>query len=232
MSLYTTIFFEPTAVIRRTLCGLEPADMNSGPHAEVGVVEPEVGDVFVLRVNMPGTPRGDGRRARTQHEIRDRDVVRGQIEDDVHVRLVKPEIQAGAIKVEKRAELTSADEIPQFVHCCVVLEGVAGHEHDAGRVSRVHQGPRVLRRGRHGLFDKHVLAGGDGLQAQRRVGGRRGGDDDRIDVRQRLFDIRVNGDAVVSLVIGVTDTENRWSMPATGATPVVDRSTRTCLEPQ
>ena len=31
---------------------VEPADMKVRPHAQVGVVEPEIGDVFVLRVNV------------------------------------------------------------------------------------------------------------------------------------------------------------------------------------
>ena len=52
MSSYTTIFLEPTAVIRRTLRGSSQLTWIVRPYAEVGVIEPYVSDVFVFRMDM------------------------------------------------------------------------------------------------------------------------------------------------------------------------------------
>lgn len=57
--------------------------------------------------------------------------MRRQVEDDIHVRLIEPEIQAGAVKVEEPAQVTSAPEVSQLVYSRVVLESMAGHKHDA-----------------------------------------------------------------------------------------------------
>ena len=58
--------------------------------------------------------------------------MRSEIEDDIDVRLIKPEIQSLAIKIEKLTQLTRADNFPEFVDRGIVLEGVTWHEHDAG----------------------------------------------------------------------------------------------------
>ena len=141
MIVVDAIFFEPTAVIRRTFSGLEPADVDIGPHAQVGVVEPQVGDVFVLGVNVTRTPRGDGRGREPSTKLAIEMSCGARSSDDIHVGLVQPQVEAGAVQVEELAELPPAHELAQLVDGRVVLEGVAGHEHHAGRLGRVDQAP-------------------------------------------------------------------------------------------
>ena len=131
--------------------------------------------------------------------------MRGEIEDDINVRLVKPEIKSFTIKIEKLPQLTRAHNFPEFVNRGVVLEGVTWHEHDTGRVGRVDKMPGGLRRGRHGLFDKYMLTSLDSLQSQRCVACWRRRDDNRVDVRQRILDAGIRGNAVVNLLTSVTD---------------------------
>ena len=125
--------------------------------------------------------------------------MRCEIENDIHVRLVEPEVQARAIEVEEPSEVPPAHEVAQLMDGRVVLEGVARHEHHAGDVGRLDEGPCCIGGGRHRFFDQHVLACGDCLHAKRRVAGWRCGDDDRIDMRQRLLEVGVYGHAVIYL---------------------------------
>src|SRR5258708_27321349 len=83
------------------LVRVEPAHVDGRPHADVGIVEPQVGDVLVLRMDMTRPPCGHGCRACAEDEVTDRDVVRSQIEYDVYVGLVEPQAQARAVEIEQ-----------------------------------------------------------------------------------------------------------------------------------
>ena len=91
---------------------------------------------------------------------------------------------------------------------------------------------RAAAGGRHRLFDKYVLTSLDSLQSQRCVACWRRRDDNRVDVRQRILDAGIRGNAMVNLLTSVTDFGKPLVHAATAATPVVDRRTRTCREPQ
>jgi hypothetical protein len=129
----------------------------------------------------------------------------GQIENDVHVRLVKPEIQARAIKVEEPPEVTFAHEVMQLVDRRVVLEGMAGHKDHAGGRRGIDEYPCLVRGGCHRLFDKYVLPRCDCFQGKRRMARGWRGDDERVNTGQGILDIRVCRDAVLGLATAVTD---------------------------
>lgn len=129
----------------------------------------------------------------------------GQIENYIHVCLVEPEIQARAVKVEEPSKVTSAYEVTQLMDGRVVLEGVAGHENDAGGRGGIDEHPCLACSGRHGFFDKHVLPRRDCLQGERSMARRRCGDDERINMRQGIFDVRVCRDVVLRLPRAVSN---------------------------
>lgn len=131
--------------------------------------------------------------------------MRGQIENDIHIRLVETEIEARAVEIERPPKVAPSHKIAKLVDCRVVLEGVSRHEHDADGFSRIDEGLRSFRRGRQWLFYKHVLASCDGFLAQLRMAGWRCRNDDGFDVRQRIFDIGVRGNTVIDWRKSVTD---------------------------
>ena len=131
--------------------------------------------------------------------------MRCKVENDIHVGLVEPEVQTCAIKVEQLPEVTPLHEITQLMHGRVMLEGVAGHEHHAGRVSRLDEQPRRIGRGRHRFFYEYMLACRYCFQAKLRVAGWRCGDDDRINMRQGLFEVGIYGHAMIYLRLAVID---------------------------
>jgi hypothetical protein len=115
--------------------------------------------------------------------------VRGEVHDDADVGLVEAEVQARAVQVVQLAELVAAAEITQLVHRRVVLDGVAGHQHQVAQLGRVDDQLGLGGRGGQRLLDEDALACLDGLQAQPSVGRLGSGDDHRIDVRKRLLDV-------------------------------------------
>ena len=125
--------------------------------------------------------------------------MRGQIEDDIHIRLVETEIETRAIEIERPPKVAPPHEITKLMNCCVVLEGVARHKHDADGFSRINKRLRSFRRGRQWLFYKHVLTRCDGFLAEQRMAGRRCRNDDSVDVWQGIFDIGVCGNTVIDL---------------------------------
>ena len=131
--------------------------------------------------------------------------MRGQIEDDIDIRLVKTEIQARAVKIERPPKLASLNEITKLVDCSVVLEGVSRHEHDTSGFSRIDQGLRSFWRGRQWLFYKHVLACCDGFMTQRCMAGRRYRNYDGVDVRQGICNVGVCRNTVIDLRQSVID---------------------------
>jgi hypothetical protein len=86
-----------------------------------------------------------------------------------------------------------------------VLEGVAWHEQDAGRASRLEKVPGGACRGSHRLFDEHVLSGFDGLKSQRYMACWRCRDYDRVDMRQGILNAGIYSNALVDLWVLVTD---------------------------
>src|SRR5579875_3442456 len=123
--------------------------------------------------------------------------MRSQIEDDIHVGLVQTQVEACAVEVEKPPEVTSLDELTKLVDGRIVLEGVARHEHHTGRVSRVDYFLGGARGRGQRFLDEDMLTGGDGFQPQHGVTGRRGRDDDRVEVRQGVVQIGVGGNSVL-----------------------------------
>ena len=96
-------------------------------------------------------------------------------------------------------------EITELVDGRVVLESMAGHKHDADGVSRLDEGPCRIGGSGHWFFDKHMLTCGDCFQTKSRMGGWRGSDDDCIDMRQGIIDVRVYRDVVIRHLMSIID---------------------------
>jgi len=120
-------------------------------------------------------------------------------------RLVEPEIQPRAVKVEEPSEVPAAHQVTQLVDGRVVLEGVPGHEYHPGGRRGIDEQPRRGRGGRHRLFDKHVLPCRDRLQGKRRMTRRRRGDDHRVHTRQGFLDVGIRRDPWLILPKAVAD---------------------------
>jgi hypothetical protein len=131
--------------------------------------------------------------------------VRSKVENDIYVALVKPQVQACAIKVEEPPKVAPLHEVTQLMDGCVVLESVAWHEHHADGVSGLDERPCFICRGGHRFFDKYMLACGDCLQAKLGMAGWRCGDYERINMRQGIVDVGVYGNAVICLLLSAID---------------------------
>ncbi len=118
----------PLAHHRRAphLVRVEPADVHERMCRRE--VQPQVGDVLPPRADVAVGPHRRRHRQLVQQEGGDRDVVRRQVPDDVHVALVQAQVQPGRVDVEHAAELPGPDDLPQLPDRRVVLEGVADHQ--------------------------------------------------------------------------------------------------------
>ena len=121
----------------------------------------------------------------TQQEVDDRDVVRREVADDVDVGLVETEVQPGGVDVVELAQRSRVRTMSRSHHDRrVVLERVPSHQRHSGSLGRVDQSRGVAGVGCERLLHEDVLSCRDGPLGQAPVGGRWGGDDDGVDVRE------------------------------------------------
>ena len=126
----------------------------------------------------------------------DREVVRGEVEDDA-VLLVEAEVHARGGDEVDLAELVALDQVADLVDRGAVEEGVAGHQHQAALLGERDQLRRLLGGAGQRLLDQHVLAGFQGAADEREVGVGRGGDRHGLDPRvgQRGVEVALDPDA-------------------------------------
>ena len=111
----------------------------------------------------------------------DGDVVRAERPERVLVRAQLPEVEPVRVEVVDLAELAAVGDLLELRDARVVLEQVADHQRPPGLARRV-DGPLGVRDGLgERLLDEAVLAGAQDLLRQRRVGGDRRRQDDRVE---------------------------------------------------
>jgi hypothetical protein len=169
------------------LVRVEPADM----HERVGrrELQPQVRDVLVPRADVALSPYRHRDRQLVEQVRGDRDVVRRQVPDDVHVPAVEAEAEPRRVDREHPPELACADELAQLPHRRVVLEGVAHHQLHLGGRGRGDEllGVRDLRGQR--FLDENVLTRVQGTQPDPHVGRRRRGHEHRVHPVQRRVEV-------------------------------------------
>ena len=69
------------------------------------------------------------RHAFRQHEVQDRQIVRGQIPEHVDVRLYEPEVDPDRVHVLDLADLAVTDELTDPLYRWRVAVGVIAHQH-------------------------------------------------------------------------------------------------------
>ncbi|MBB5159899.1 hypothetical protein BJ970_007499 [Saccharopolyspora phatthalungensis] len=168
------------------LLWIEPADVDEGVGPGLLQLQAHVRHVRVSSVDVMMGPRGDRRRSFTHQERDDRKVVRCEVPNDVHIPLVETEVQPRGVDVEHPSQITGVDDLLEFPHGGVVLEGVTGHEHHATLISGVDESSGVLDRGRQRLFDEGVLSGEHGAQRDLCVRARRGCHHHRLHAGENL----------------------------------------------
>src|SRR5262249_8974244 len=88
----------------------QPVDVEVG-RQPLAVVDVDVGDVLDGRVGGGAPPGGDAPGRGPQDVVDDRQVVRRQVPDDVHVVLEQAEVNAHAVDVVQFAQLAAVDHL-------------------------------------------------------------------------------------------------------------------------
>src|SRR5262249_47527599 len=147
---------------------------------EVGVVQSDVRDVFNRWVSVSTAPGRYAPRVAAQDVIDDGQVVRGQVPDDVHVRLEQPQVDPDAVHVQQVAQLPAVHELPDPADRVGEQVGVIDHQHPAGPVGDVDQVLGLLHSCGQRLLDQDVQPGLQAAGGQREMRGHRGRDGNRV----------------------------------------------------
>ena len=123
--------------------------------------------------------------------------MRAEVPDDAHVRLMESEVHPARRDEVDLTELAGVDQALDDGHGWAVEERVAGHEHEAGRLSRSTELFNLFGRRRQRLLDERVLAGLERRHRQGEVGRDRSRDRHGVDVlgAEHLLEARCAGDA-------------------------------------
>ena len=174
------------------LADLERIDPAHVDH-RAGVVAAVEGDerrVLDLRVQQLHADRADALGLQAGGVEDDREIVRGEVPDDVDVALENAQVQPGAVDVEHIAQHAALDDLFHLVDAGRILEGVVHHQDLAVLLRKRDQFLGLVDLGRQRLLDQDMLAGLERLLRQRIV---------RADVRAdgNGIDRRVVDDVVV-----------------------------------
>jgi hypothetical protein len=129
------------------------ARQRQGQVADAGLAAAE-------RVGTQGTDR-ERMQAAGKDEIDDREVVRGEVPEHVHIRLHQPQVDPDRVDEQDLAEVPVGDELSYLEHGRCVAVGVIGHQHQ-GPVQRVlHHRPPPLARVCERFFHQDVFSRGE-----------------------------------------------------------------------
>ena len=141
-------------------------------------------------------PNADRLRGKSADEIvEDRQIVRRQVPDDVHVVLKHAEVDAHAVDEVEVADLAGLDDLFDLLDGAAVDVGVVDHQDAAGFAGGGDQLLGFVDRCGQRLFDEHVFAGAERANAHRGVRVDRRGDGDGVDVG--------SGEELVEIMDGV-----------------------------
>src|SRR4029453_1122777 len=154
----------------------EPVDVDVGD-ATAGQGQGEVADTGVAHADGVGPLGADrlGQLALGQQEVEDRQVVGGQVPEDVDVRLDEAEVDADRVEVLQVAQGAVVDKLAELTHRRGVAVGVVAHQHQALTVGGRDQLLALGHRGRERLLDQDVPAGLQAGSDAPPVGSGRGG---------------------------------------------------------
>ncbi|MCY1464502.1 hypothetical protein D9M71_825320 [compost metagenome] len=108
--------------------------------------------------------------------------MRGQVPENVHIRLHQAQIDADRIDVQDLAQFAGLEQLADLEHRGGVAIGVVGHQDGSGGTRRLHHlGPVHTVVGQR-LLHQHVLAGCNGRHRDSMVGAGRRGNGHRIDL--------------------------------------------------
>ena len=189
MSSKTTIFFEPTTVSLRVLCGSSQLRWRCATVAgrELEVAEDDVLDV---RPHVALAARLGLDRPLADEVEQHGDVVGAEAPERVLVGAHLAEVHAVAVEVVDLAELVGADQLAHRRERRVEEQQVAHHEPPVGLLGCRHELAGVRRAGRERLLDEHVLARGERPHAERMVRRDARRDHDRVERLGRSADRR------------------------------------------
>jgi hypothetical protein len=161
----------------------------------VAVVEVQVGDVLPAVVGVAGAGGDDAARLAPDQMIDDRQVVRRQVPNDIHVVLEDAEVDAHRVDEQDVADFAFVDEVGHFPYRRAVDEHVIDEQQTADLCGHCDQLFGLGDRGRQRFLDEHMLAAVEGGFRQGEMSPDRGGDDDGVDlvVGEDILDVRGGG---------------------------------------
>ena len=160
----------------------EPAHVEVGDHSRV-VEQREVREVLGGTREVVDAARRNRCGVLTKQEVEDRKVVHREVGDHADVALEQPEIDAGRVVVEHRAEFAGADDLGDLAHGAGVDERVVHQQHQLALLGFRDKLARFIGRLGHRLLEPEVLTRLQHRHAQREVCIDRSRDRDRIDAR-------------------------------------------------
>src|SRR4029077_12302228 len=122
----------------------------------------------------------------------DRNVMRRQIPSDIDILLEQTKIQAPRINIADLAKVSGLNYFNDFSYGSRIQKRVIDHQNQVVAFGDVNQFLTLLRRRRHGLFDKRMLASEETRLRQRIMGLDRSGNDNRVDVAPGDESLRIS----------------------------------------
>jgi hypothetical protein len=161
----------------------------------VGVVQGEIRHLDQPAAGVGGAGHRHRDRHRGGEVDEDREVVRGEVPEDVDVRLEEAEVHPDRIEVIEIPHLAAVDDLLHLAHGARVDERVVDHQHEALPVGQLEQLLALCDRARHRFLDEDVLAARQRALRQLVVRPDGGGDGDRVELRVVEEVADVGGDA-------------------------------------
>ena len=141
-----------------------------------------VRDVGQVRVDVAITGRLDVHRLHADHVIEDREIVRREVPEHVHVGLEKAQVDPQRVVVRDLAERAASGELAQLLHRAREQERVVDEQRDLLPRGERDQLLALGGARAHRLLDQYVLAALDRAPRQREVRRHRRRDQHRGDV--------------------------------------------------
>ena len=182
------------------LAGCKPRELDVR-HRPGGVAEVDEGDVGNIRQHTAAADRGDLGGQIVEPVTQDREVVRAEIPDDAHVRLMQAQVHPARRDEVDLTERLGIDEPLDRGHRRAVEKGVTGHEDEAVGLRQRGHLDDLVGRGSERLLDEDVLSRLECRHREGIVRRHRRRDRDRVNrrVTQNLFIARRAGDGRIAV---------------------------------
>ena len=158
----------------------QPVDVEVRQHPVV-VVHVDVGDVLDVAVGVGASPRRDAPGLAAKYVVDDRQVVGGEIPDDVDVVLEEPEVDPDAVDVVEVAQLPVFHQLLDPADRVVEQVGMIHHQDPLLAGGQVDQHLGLVYGGRHRFLDENMQARLQTALCQREMRGHRRSNGYRLD---------------------------------------------------